>query len=220
MKTKEKNLKRTVLTVLSTIVCILVAPIILVNITLLVRSYTAPDEVPSVGGVFPLIVLSDSMYPEIQGGDLIICRTEDAENIQEGDVISFFDPAGNGTSVVTHRVIEVIEEDGEVKWITKGDANNALDSVPVSAEDLVGIYLTRIPDLGNVVMFMQSSTGLIVCVIIPIFLLAGWDYFRRKKYDEVKEKDTEALMKELEALRSQQEQKETTADPASNHGME
>jgi len=62
-----------------------------------------------VAGTLPLIVLTDSMYPVIESGDLIICHTAEPEEIQVGDVIAFFDPAGNGTTIVTHRVLEVAE---------------------------------------------------------------------------------------------------------------
>ncbi len=190
-------------TAFGAVLCILLLPILIINITLIIRSFAEPDEVPSVGGIFPLIVLTDSMYPQIQSGDLIICRTAEPESIRVGDVVAFFDPAGSGSSVVTHRVTEVTEQDGSLAWKTKGDANNAEDRLPVPAEKLVGVYRSRIPGLGNVVMFMQTTLGLIVCVVCPILLLVCWDVLRRRKYEKSKQADTEALLRELEALRAQ-----------------
>lgn len=153
-----------------------------------------------------MFVRTDSMYPEIQSGDLIICNSADAEDIQVGDVISFIDPTGNGMSIVTHRVVEITEAEGEVQYITKGDSNNARDAVPVTAEDLVGIYTDiRIPGLGNVVMFMQSTPGIIVCVVCPLLLLVTWDAISRKKDEKKKQKDNDALMQELNELRAQKQ---------------
>ena len=166
------------------------------------------EEVPSIGGILPLIVLTESMYPEIHSGDLIICHTEDAENVKEGDIISFFDPAGNGTSIVTHRVTEVTTEGGELAFRTKGDANNVEDSMPVPADKLVAVYRNRIPNMGNVAMFMQTTTGLIVCVVCPILLLVGYDMIRRRKYEKSSKEDTDALLRELEELRAQKAAKE------------
>lgn len=143
------------------------------------------------------------MYPDIQSGDLIICRTEEPENIREGDVIAFFDPAGSGTSVVTHSVAAITQSDGQTAWITRGIANNADDAVPVPADKLVGVYRMRIPGLGNVVMFMQTTAGLIICVVCPILLLIGWDIIRRRRYEKRKQADTDALLQELEELRAQ-----------------
>ena len=209
-KTPEKHSgsgKLTALTIVGIILCVILLPILIINLTLIVKSYTNSEEVPSIAGVFPMIVLTDSMYPSIESGDLIICRTAEAENIQEGDVISFFDPMGSGTSVVTHRVLEVINVNGEISWRTKGDNNNAEDQVSVPADNLVGVYSSRIPSAGNVAMFMQTTPGLIVCVVCPIVLLVGYDMLRRKKHDKAKQQDTAALLAELEQLRAKQAEK-------------
>ena len=191
------------LNIIGIILCVILVPILIINCTLIVKSWINKDEVPSIGGVMPLIVLTDSMLPEISSGDLIICKDIDAKDVKVGDVISFFDPAGNGSSVVTHRVIELVEEDGVTKWRTRGDNNNTEDKVLVPFENLVGIWGgARIPGAGSVAMFLQTTPGLIVCVICPLALLVGYDVLRRRKYDKAKQEDTDALLAELEALRA------------------
>ena len=115
---------------------------------------------------------------------------------------------GSGSSVVTHRVLEVVEKDGEISFRTKGDNNNAEDQMLVPQDNLIGIYRSRIPALGNVAMFMQTTAGLIVCVVCPILLLVGYDLLRRKKYEKAKQQDTDALLAELEALRALKAEKE------------
>lgn len=196
------------LTIIGTILCIILTPILAINLTLIAKSYINQSEVPSVGGYLPLIVLTDSMQPVIDGGDLIICHTAEAEEIAVGDVIAFFDPAGNGTSIVTHRVMEIVEENGTIKFRTKGDNNNTEDKMLVPADKLVAVYQTRIPGAGNVAMFMQSTTGLIVCVVLPIIALVAYDLVRRKLYERKRDDDTAALLAELEALRAEKANKE------------
>ena len=208
MSKKNSSAMHKFLTVLGTVLCIILIPILLVNVTLIIKSYTNQEEVPSVGGYLPLIVLTDSMYPDIESGDLIICHTAEAEDVKVGDVISFFDPAGNGTSIVTHRVLEIVQEDGQLQWRTKGDNNNTEDKMLVPADKLVGIYRSRIPGAGNIAMFMQSSTGLVVCVILPIVVLVGYDMLRRRLYESKKKDDNAALLAELEALRAEKAAKE------------
>ena len=201
---KEKNTAgNKVLTVIGTILCVILTPILLINLTLIAKSYINQDEVPSVGGWLPLIVLTDSMQPVIAGGDLIICHTAEAEDILVNDVIAFFDPAGNGTSIVTHRVLEIVQEDGTIKFRTKGDYNNTEDKMLVPGDSLVGVYKSRIGGAGNIAMFMQSTTGLIVCVVFPIIALVGYDVVRRRIYEKKKDDDTAALLAELEALRAE-----------------
>ena len=204
---KEKSsLGHKILTGIGIIICVILIPILVINCTLIIKSYTNKDQVPSISGIFPMIILTDSMYPEFESGDLIICNTAEPEEIKVGDVICFYDPEGNGTATVTHRVQEVITDDeGNLAWITKGDANNTEDLPTVPAKNLIGVYKTRLKGLGNVAMFMQTTQGLIICVICPIILLVAYDVIRRRAYEKSKKKDTDALLAELEALRAEKE---------------
>lgn len=198
-----------ILTAIGAVLCIILIPILIMNCTLIAKSYINKDQVPSIGGVFPMIILTDSMVPEFSSGDLILCKTTDPEKVQEGDIICFYDPEGNGTTTVTHRVTKVTtNEEGNLAWETKGDANNTEDSQLVPAEKLVGVYQMHLKSLGSVAMFMQTTQGLILCVICPIILLVAYDVIRRRVYEKAKKKDTDALMAELEALRAEKEKKE------------
>lgn len=189
------------LTIVGTVLCIILIPILVINCILIVKSFTS-EEVPSIAGTLPLIVLTDSMYPVIESGDLIICHTEEPENIRVGDMIAFFDPAGSGSSIVTHRVLEVTEQDGQIAWKTKGDNNNTEDRLPVTADKLVAVYEgTRLAGFGNVALFMQTTPGLIICVVCPILLLVGYDMVRRRMYEKANRQDTDQLLAELEELR-------------------
>ena len=139
--TKEKDSSKIhkVLTIVGAVLCIILIPILIINIVLITKSFTNEEEVPNIGGITPLIVLTDSMVPEIYSGDLIITDVEEAKNIKVNDVISFFDPAGNGTSVVTHRVVEIIEENGKLSFRTRGDNNNTDDKMLVPESKLIGV---------------------------------------------------------------------------------
>lgn len=208
------------LTIIGIVMCVILVPILIVNCTLLVKSFINKDEVPDFGGTLPLIVLTDSMYPDIKSGDLIICKSVDAKDVAIGDVISFYDPAGKGTSVVTHMVIDIINEDGKISFKTKGINNNTEDRLPVPEANLIAEYTgIRIPGAGNFAIFMQSTTGLIVCVILPIILFVGYDVIRRKLYEKSKGDDMAALMAELEALKAEKE-KNVGAPVSDNDNIE
>lgn len=206
-KTKQASTTRhKVFTVIGTVLCIILIPILIVNCTLIIRSFTNSDKVPAIGGVCPMIVLTDSMYDTIESGDLIFCRTVDAQEVKEQDVISFFDPSsGNKQSVVTHRVTEIVtDKNGNLAWKTKGDANNIEDQTLVPAENLVGVYTgMRISGAGNFVLFLSSTWGLLIFVGLPLVLLIAYDVIRRKMYEKNKQQDTDALLAELAALRSE-----------------
>ena len=203
-KKKTNNIPHKTLTVIGIVLCVILVPILIINCTLIIKSFINKNEVPDIGGRFPLVVLTDSMYPEIKGGDLIICKTIDPDDVELGDVISFYDPAGNGVTIVTHKVVEIInEEDGSRSFRTRGINNNTEDRVLVHEDKVVAEYTgTRIPNAGHVSMFMQSTSGLIVCVILPIILFVGYDVIRRKLYEKNQGEDVAALKAELEALKA------------------
>ena len=216
--TKEKGFnKQKLLTIIGAVLCAILIPILVVNVTLIVKSFVNEDEVPGIGGYSPLFVLTDSMYPEIESGDLIICKAIDPAEIKVGDVISFFDPEGNGTSVVTHKVIEILNKDGALSFRTQGTNNNTPDALPVPAENLVGIYQFRVPGAGSVAMFLQTTPGLLVCIVLPIGLFVAYEVIRRRKFDKEKQADTKALLAELEALRAQQAHAQQAQQNANNN---
>ena len=192
------------LNIAAIVLSVLLLPILLINCILLIESMVKPNEVPSIGKMTPLIVLTESMEPEIQAGDLIICENIKAGNVTEGDVISFVDPEGNGSSVVTHRVIGLVHEDGAlVGFRTQGDNNDIEDRLTVPVENLVGIWTgKRVGGIGRVILFTQSTAGIILCLVLPIGAFVLYEVLRRKKQDQEKQNDIDALRAELEALKS------------------
>lgn len=209
-KNTETTKSNKIMTIIGIVICIILIPILIINITLIIKSHTNKDDVPKIGGYCPLIVLTGSMEPEIKDGDLIIVKQIDGNDVKVGDVISFFDPESTSNSVLTHRVTEIINENGSLSFRTKGDANNTEDKMAVPEDELVGIYKSRIPGAGNIAMFMQSTAGLVICVILPLILLVGYDIIRRRRYEKENQKDTAALLAELEALKAQKAEAEKT----------
>ncbi|MBQ9744221.1 MAG: signal peptidase I [Clostridia bacterium] len=204
---KPMDRKEKIAGIIGVVLCVLLIPILVINCILIVKGLTS-DDVPSIGGKIPLIVLTESMEPEINAGDIIICQElskEDIKSLKKGDVISFYDPAGNGTSIVTHEIYEdPYIENGKIYFVTKGINNLTKDKKPVSQDKIVGIYKgTRIPIIGHIAMFMQSTAGLIICIFVPLGALVAYELLRRKKQDKVKDNDIEALMAELKALKEQ-----------------
>lgn len=206
MDEKKSTLKSRILTGVGIALCVILIPMLIINCILLIKGWTNKDEVPSLFGYAPMIVLTDSMVgnneDNFNGGDLIFVKTVKPEEVKKGDVISFFDPQGNGTSITSHRVVEVLKENGEISFKTKGDNNNTEDKLPVPAKNLAGVYTGfKIVGAGQVAMFMQTPWGLIVCVVVPILLLIGWDALRRARYNKKHDEDKDALLAELEELR-------------------
>ncbi len=217
-KGEKSTLSHKIFTIVGIVLCVILIPILIINCILIIKGATNEDEVPSIGGVFPMIVLTDSMSGTFESGDLIICKEIDPNKIVVGDVITYFDPDSSNSAVVTHRVIELTtDRDGGLAFITQGDANNIADPTAIPDENLIGIYVDiRIPGMGRVALFMQTIPGLIVCVFVPLLALVAYDVIRRKLYDRKHGDDKQQLLQELEELRRQKAELAAANEAAAN----
>lgn len=198
---RQKKKRGLVGTIIGIILCIILIPIIVINIILIVNTYIHPENIPGVFGMRPVIVLSGSMEPEFMSGDLIFIQDGDVEQLKEGDIICYMEDG----AAVTHRIEAVTEENGAVRYTTRGDANNTDDQKQVEQSQIQGIYKGRkISGAGDAVMFMQSTTGMILFIVCPIVLLILWDIIYRRKIDKEEREERGRLEKELEELRKAQ----------------
>ena len=204
MRIKVSGFTNQIITILIGCFCVICTVALIINCTLIVKTMINKQEIPSFGGVFPLIVLSDSMHPKIQSGDLIICY-KDSEDIEVGDIVTFYDPSSMKSTLVTHRVIDTVLENGVVSLKTKGDANNKEDESTVLLNDVVGVYKARIPLLGHLALFMQSKTGLVICSVIPLVGIIIYIMLSKKRNDELNKHDMEVLKVELAQLKAKYE---------------
>lgn len=210
-KTAIKKVLNVTARVLGIALCVLLALVLVLNCVLIVSSAVNPDKVPSVGNLSPLIVLTESMEPQIKAGDLILCKhvsQSQATQLTVGTVISFYDPEPTSSAVVTHQIIEVqTDEQGNVWYVTKGVNNNIRDRLPVSADNVIGVYTgVRFAFIGSIVMFAQTPVGLIVFIAVPVVAFALIFVLNRRKTstqtnDQALQQEVDRLRAEVEALR-------------------
>lgn len=95
--------------------------------------------------VHPTTVISGSMRPALDVGDVVIIAKVSTANIKPGDIIQFREPEGVTT---VHRVVEIQESEGQKFFITQGDANSEPDANPVLFANVVGKVIFEIPKIG------------------------------------------------------------------------
>ena len=199
----EKKRKISIQTIVGGILCMIFIPVIVINLILIFGIYLHPEEMPGVFGIKPVIVLSGSMEPEIMTGDLIFLHDTEPAELKEGDVICYL---LSGKSV-THRIVQVTAEaGGQVRFITRGDANNVEDRLAVGPDQIQGIWKGgRIGGLGSLIMAIQTPAGLILTILCPLLLFVIWDVWSRRRADKEEllssAREREKLEAELEAMR-------------------
>ena len=135
------------------------------------------------GSMHFLIVLSGSMSPEVNPGDIVVSTHVNPEEIKIDDIITF-SFAEDPKNCFTHRVINITNDNGSISFQTKGDAKVDPDSRMVQSSELIGKVSLNIPYLGYLPHFAKSPLGFITLIVIPgVLIIIGeiWNITRMKK---------------------------------------
>lgn len=206
--------------------CVLMLPLLLMNIVLIFKSIIHPNDLPTIFGYKPLIVLSDSMYPTIKKGDLIFTQVVDVKDLKPGDVITYREYEDDGKTlgtVVTHKIYDITTETdgehaGQLKFRTYGINNQRQadgkikynedgEMVVINMDDAVyapqieGRYTSKINGLGSFIYWMQGTWGLIVCIGIPLVAFIVYEFIKRNEEMKIQRASNASANNELEELR-------------------
>lgn len=161
-------MKKQLFKLIGNILVVLCISIIVIAFLSMLWSMKDPDRILTIMGYKPGVVISGSMEPAIQAGDMIISKGVNPEDVKIGDVITY---RVKGAIPVTHRVVGIYEKSGKVIYETKGDFNRAKDIEDISSDRLVGRMILKIPQAGYAVQFLKSKVGFTIVIIIPIIVL-------------------------------------------------
>ena len=195
--------------------------VLLVIIALFLAYYTINNRIAAKKGINadPFIslytIVSGSMEPNIKVYDVVVDKRVDSPTeIKPGDVITFTSTATLTKGVViTHRVVDVIEEDGKYYYKTKGDNNLSPDSAPAEYDFIIGKVIFRIPALGKVQSFIGTQAGWLLVIVIPALFVIISDILKifkltgvKNKIEKIEEKDK--LQKQEKALQEEKRKEE------------
>lgn len=141
---------------------------------------------PITGNIKFLTVQSGSMEPAIKMGSVVMIKPMDDYKI--GDVITF-GQITRTKSPTTHRIYDIKVVEGEISYITKGDANNAPDMKEISKREIIGKVLFSVPYVGYAVDFAKKPLGFALVILVPAAVIVSDEV--KKIYEEVKKKKTD-----------------------------
>lgn len=122
---------------------------------------------PVALGWFPYAIVSNSMGPVLERGDVIVVEPRDGANLAENTILVFDTPQGR----TAHRIKEVVSP---VEYITKGDANRDADSTPVHADQVVGVARIAVPLIGRLILFAREDPILKGIPMALLIMAAAW----------------------------------------------
>jgi len=215
---KQKSSRvRLIISGIGVMLCVIFSFMLICNMTIIIKGTINPERPPAVFGITPMVVLSGSMSGDaedhIEIGDLIFVGKAEPEELEIGNVIAYM----QGKIVVTHRIVDIqTADDGQLQFVTKGDANNTEDDEPVPASALVGIYRGRIAKVGDFAIFLQTPLGMIIFIGVPLLAFIIYDIIRRQQYARRENARAAEMEAELARLRELAGEKALGSEPEKN----
>ncbi len=126
-----------------------------------------------MAGIRAYIVVSGSMEPTLNIGDIIIVSPQDTYT--KGDIISFHHKA----YIITHRIVEINDSNQETQVFTKGDANSQPDPYKTTKDEIIGKEVLSIPYLGWFLILLNWNIYVKLIVFTASMMAIGylvWKY--------------------------------------------
>ena len=165
---------------------------------------TVSADNKSIFGYRLFIVATGSMADTIDAGDIIITKSVTPNTLKVKDIITFIsnDPAILGDKN-THRIVKI---EGN-RFFTRGDANQQVDRLPTTPQNIIGKVIFHSKMMGFIVRTLSKPLNMLLFLVIPIALMAITDIRNAaKKVKEVylekngeNENDEAKAIKELAA---------------------
>lgn len=222
-------------------VWLIVAMSVAMMIFTLISVNTLDQNDRNIFGFKFFIVQTDSMSAtDFDAGDIVISKKADITSLKEGDIITFVSQnTYNYGETVTHKIRKVAKDaQGNIAFVTYGTTTNTDDEA--LATIIVGKYIGRIPKLGSFFIFLKTTPGYILCILIPFLLLIisqGINCIRlfrqykkeqmaqikaeRDKIEEEREESRKMMAEllELKAQLAKKESEEISASPVSEESI-
>ncbi|WP_336662798.1 signal peptidase I [Leucobacter sp. USHLN154] len=127
--------------------------------------------VPRLLGGTTLTVVTGSMQPAINPGDVVAVIPTDPDDLNDGDVVTF-QPESDDPALITHRIISIDNTQSEPTFITRGDANTA-DDPEIVADQIQGRVMYTIPYLGWATTLAGPAMPVLVGIAAVLLLGVG-----------------------------------------------
>lgn len=166
----EKLRENKVLGIIGTILYYFLVVLIFAVLVVVILQRVSNNNL-TIGGIRIFNVVTESMVPKYEVGDVLIAKTVDADSLQVGDDVAYRGEVGtfNG-KIVTHQIIEKKTEDGQIKFVTKGIANEESDP-QISSNQVYGKIIYKVKSLSIISKIINNLFGFYFLIFVPITIL-------------------------------------------------
>ena len=139
------------------------------------------DNRKGICGIKIFTVITGSMIPVYNIGDILIVKEVEPEDIKVDDDIVYKGEKGSfSNKMITHRVWSIEKkEDGNYEIITKGVANSTIDP-EINQTQVYGKVIGKIPIISFI---LKLITNVYVLILIPVAILISKNIKKIKNMD-------------------------------------
>lgn len=189
--------------------------LIVASVLFVVILQRASNNDIALGGIRIFNIVSESMVPKYNIGDVLVVKSIEPQNIKVGDDIAYIGQESTfNQKIVTHQVIKIDYENGEYIFHTKGIAN-ILEDPLVHQNQVFGKVVYKIWILSLISKILSNVYVVFFGIFVPIVILIFWTILKLKGLVEVEEyeeeikpkKTTKKTQKQLRAMQAIQKHK-------------
>ena len=185
--------------------------LIVASVLFVVILQRASNNDIALGGIRIFNIVSESMVPKYNIGDVLVVKSIEPQNIKVGDDIAYIGQESTfNKKIVTHQVIEIDYENGEYIFHTKGIAN-ILEDPLVHQNQVFGKVVYKIWILSLISKILSNVYVVFFGIFVPIVILIFWTILILKGLVEVEEYE-----EEIEPKKTTKKNTKTTKSNASN----
>lgn len=206
----KKIIENPVLKLINNIVYVILF-LIVASVLFVVILQRASNNAIALGGVRVFNIISESMIPKYNIGDVLVVKSIEPQNIKVGDDIAYIGQESTfNQKIVTHQVIKIDYENGEYIFHTKGIAN-ILEDPLVHQNQVFGKVVYKIWILSLISKILSNVYVVFFGIFVPIVILIFWTILKLKGLVEVEEYE-----EEIEPKKTTKKNTKTTKSNASN----
>ena len=171
MKETLKKIKENkALKIIGNILYFLLFVIVLLMLVVVIMQRVT-DNTITLGGYRMFTVATASMEPKYKVGDILIAKQMSENELQIGDAITYKGTEGSfKDKIVTHEIIGIREENGEMKITTKGIANDIADP-EISSNQVLGEVVYKVQSLSFISGLIQNIYIFYFLIFVPIAII-------------------------------------------------
>ncbi len=185
--------------------------LIVASVLFVVILQRASNNDIALGGIRIFNIVSESMVPKYNIGDVLVVKSIEPQNIKVGDDIAYIGQESTfNQKIVTHQVIKIDYENGEYIFHTKGIAN-ILEDPLVHQNQVFGKVVYKIWILSLISKILSNVYVVFFGIFVPIVILIFWTILKLKGLVEVEEYE-----EEIKPKKTTKKNTKTTKNNASN----